>query len=98
PQTRTRNYNVTVYNTVNEQVPESYSVCVPVTTQSAVQVQVCKPVAVQVQVPVYTQGGGVSVSGGVISGGELIQGGGTVYSGGTATMIAPGSGCTNCSN
>ena len=54
PQTRTRSYNVTVYDTVNQQVPESYSVCVPVQSSKTVQVQVCKQVPSTVSVPVYS--------------------------------------------
>jgi hypothetical protein len=57
---------VTVYNTVTEQVAENYTVCVPVHGTKEVQVQVCRPVAVEVTVPVVSGGAGY----GVISGGQ----------------------------
>ena len=48
PQERTRTYNVTTYDCVTEQVPETYTVCVPVQTMKEVQVQVCQQVPVTV--------------------------------------------------
>lgn len=48
PEERTRNCEVTVYDTVIEEVPEEYTVCVPVTTMKPVQVRVCKPVTVEI--------------------------------------------------
>jgi hypothetical protein len=89
PQTRTRSYNVTVYDNVTEQVPESYSVCVPVQSMKAVQVQVCKQVPSTVQVPVYSapaSSGVIMDSGASYGGGEVISGGydsGASYGGGT---------------
>ena len=57
PQQRTRTYNVTVYDCVTEQVPENYTVCVPVQSMKEVQVQVCRQVPVEIQVPVCGAGG-----------------------------------------
>ena len=56
--------NVEVYDNVTEQVPETYTVCVPVQTMRAVQVRVCKQVPTTVQVPVYGTGTGTVISGG----------------------------------
>ena len=93
---RTRNYNVTVYDTVTEQVPETYNVCVPVQTERAVQVRVCKQVPVTVNVPVYSypsasMGGEVMMDGGSYGGG--VVGEGVIME---SAPMATGAGCTNC--
>ena len=44
PQKRTEKYNVTLYDTVTEEVPETYTVCVPHTEMRTVQRRVCRPV------------------------------------------------------
>jgi hypothetical protein len=91
PETRTRSYNVTLYDNVTEQVPENYTVCVPVQTMRAVQVRVCRQVPTTVSVPVYGGGAiidsGASYGGGVISEGAVIGGG---------APMATGAGCVNC--
>ena len=106
PETRTRNYNVTVYDTVTEQVPETYTVCVPVQSEKAVQVLVCKQVPVTINVPVYSypsasMDSGASYGGEVMmdSGAGCINCGGSVVGEGAIMEPAPmatGAGCTNC--
>ncbi len=54
PQTRTWTEMVTTYRQVAEQVPYTYTVCVPVQEEQEIEVQVCQMVATTIDVPVCT--------------------------------------------
>jgi hypothetical protein len=59
---------VTVYDTVNEEKSDWYTVCVPVTVEKEVSVQVCTLVAKKVLVPA-TSGYGAGYGAAPVSGG-----------------------------